>query len=82
MTYAQIEDNVVVNIVEVQSMNEDEFTDYIPVDDRPVQIGDTYVDGVFTRDGEPVKTLLERLTDIDADRQEAIMALNILMEGE
>lgn len=81
MTYAKIEDGVVVNILEIQSMNTDEFTDCVPVDDRPVQIGDAYVDGVFTRDGEPVKNLMEKLADTDASRQEALMALNILMEG-
>lgn len=39
----------------------------VAVFDRPVAIGDTYVDGVFLRNGEPVLTDAERIAALEAE---------------
>ena len=62
MRYAVITDSTVVNIIELNQSNASDFPDAVPTgDDRPVTIGDSYSDGAFTRDGEPVLTYAERL---------------------
>ena len=81
MTYAKIENGVIANMIEI-AHNAAEFPDCVPVYDRPVQIGDTYADGVFRRDGKVVKNAMEMLADAIAEKQEAMAALSILMEGE
>lgn len=55
MNYALIKDNEVVNLIWLHPMNADEFPNAVPIEDLPVQIGDTYIDGIFYRDGEEVK---------------------------
>lgn len=51
MNYAFIENGVITNIIYLSSMNAHEFPDAINVDQYPVGVGDTYVDGVFYRNG-------------------------------
>ena len=55
MEYALIKDEIVVNLIWLHPMNADDFPNAVPIEDLPVQIGDTYIDGIFYRDGEEVK---------------------------
>ena len=51
MTYALIENGVVTNIITLSPNNAHEFPNAVNIDDCPVQIGDTYEDGRFYRNG-------------------------------
>lgn len=55
MNYALIENNIVTNLIWLHPMNADEFLNAVPVEDLPVKIGDTYMDGIFYRDGKEVQ---------------------------
>jgi len=59
MNYALIENGTVTNIIWLYEGNAGDFPGAVPIGDRPVQIGDAYAGGVFTRDGVPVLTQLE-----------------------
>ena len=74
MTYAEIKNGVVENLVEI-AHNANDFPDCVAVDDRPVQIGDAYQDGIFYRAGEMVKGPYELLADAEAENQEAFAIL-------
>ena len=63
MNYAIIEDDVVTNIIVGPMPN---GMSGIALDDRPVAIGDSYSDGVFTRNGEPVLTPNEKILELEA----------------
>lgn len=80
MTYAQIKNGMVVNLIEI-AHNAADFPDCVMVDDRPVQIGDAYADGVFTRAGEIVKGPYDLLANAEAQAQETSEILNIILEG-
>ena len=55
MNYALLgEDGVVTNIIWLCSANRNDFASAICVENRPIEIGDIYVNGVFLRDGEVV----------------------------
>lgn len=56
MNYALIESDTVINIIWLSQSNASDFPDAVKYDDRPVQIGDSYIDGIFYRDGEKVLT--------------------------
>ena len=49
--YALIEDNQVVNIIFLSPLNESDFPNAININDIPIQIGDTFEEGVFYRNG-------------------------------
>lgn len=51
MNYALIEDNQVINIIFLSPLNESDFPNAINIDDIPVQIGDTFKEGIFYRNG-------------------------------
>ena len=73
MNYALIRDGVVRNLIYLHPMNADEFLYAVPIDELPVQIGDTYTDGKFYRDGVevvPVNVLTE--AQIAAIKDQAI----------
>ena len=55
MEYALIKDEIVINLIWLHPMNADEFPNAVSIEGLPVQIGDTYIDGIFYRDGEEVK---------------------------
>ena len=57
--YALVEDGIVTNIISLDSRNASDFPNAIKTADRPVSIGDTYIDGKFYRDGNEVLTPLE-----------------------
>ena len=54
MNYALIENGIVANVIWLYSGNADEFPNAVPMNDIPAGIGDSYVDGVFYRDGERI----------------------------
>lgn len=66
MNYAIVENGVVTNIIWLYPTTP--FENAVPYGDIPVQIGDTYSDGKFYRDGEQLLSPLE----------EAQIALEIL----
>lgn len=63
MDYAIIESGAVVNVI-VGPLPDG--MDGVSLGDRPVAIGDSYADGVFTRNGEPVLTPAERIAALEA----------------
>ena len=63
MNYAIVENRTVVNMI-VGPLPEG--MDGIPVEGRPVAIGDHYSEGVFTQNGEIVMTDAERISVLQA----------------
>lgn len=59
MNYALIENGVVTNIIWLNERNEAEWPNVVRLYDRMVEVGDTYIDGKFYRDGNEVLTSLE-----------------------
>ena len=62
MNYAIIENGTVTNII-VGPLPDG--MEGVPIDDRPVVMGDAYVNGVFLRNGEPVLTDTERIAALE-----------------
>ena len=62
MNYAIMGNGIVTNVI----VELPEGTDGIALNDRPVAIGDTLVNGVFLRNGEPVLTDAERIAQLEA----------------
>lgn len=60
MDYAVIENGIVTNIIWLYPGNAQEFPNAVAMDDVPAGIGDSYIDGVFYRDGEKVLTEAEQ----------------------
>lgn len=58
-TFALIENGMVVNIISMYAKNLTEFPNAVLATERPVAIGDQFIDGVFFRDGVPVLTYEE-----------------------
>lgn len=56
MTYAWLneEKNQVINVIELNPEQADEFPECVSSDDLPVAIGDEYRDGKFYRNGLPI----------------------------
>lgn len=61
MNYALIEDGVVTNVIWLHPGNASDFPNAVALNDIPAEIGDSYVDGVFYRDGERVLTATEQM---------------------
>ena len=83
MKYAWIEDGMVTNIIVLYEENAGEFPCAVRIGDVPVQIGDTYADGVFCRGGVILQTPLEQANGIIAQLDAAVVELtyqNILLE--
>lgn len=59
MRYALIDNGIVTNIIALNDRNAGDFPTAVKLGDRPVAIGDTYIDGKFYRDGAEVLTPLE-----------------------
>lgn len=57
--YALVEGGIVTNIIWLRPSNTSDFPNTVRLDALPVEIGDTYADGAFTRGGEPVLTAEE-----------------------
>ena len=56
MNYALVENGVVTNIIWLSPKNAEEFSNAIPYGNLSVQIGDTYENGKFYRNGNLVQT--------------------------
>jgi hypothetical protein len=67
---AKIENSIVVN-VEWCSERTSETDTMKDIDDRNIEIGDTYAEGHFYRDGNMIMSIAEKLAD--AERALAIM---------
>lgn len=79
MTYAVIQDGVVVNLIWLYSGNAADFPDAVPVNDLPVCIGDSYADGAFYRDG--VKLVKENAVVAIRDMQTALETVGVSVNG-
>lgn len=67
MVYAKIVNGIVDNFIELRQVNASEFPDCVPVGDIPAELGDTYKDGTFYRDGEIVKSAAMRAAELEAE---------------
>lgn len=77
MNYALVENGVVTNLIWLHSSNADEFPDAVQLNDIPVAIGDTYVDGVFYREGVKVLTAVEAVQAEADEMREALALLGV-----
>lgn len=75
--FAIIENGVVSNVLWGMVYNSDEWPNAIQVNDLAVQIGDSYENGKFYRNGEEV---LSR-TEEEADMREALSILGVKIDG-
>ena len=72
MNYALIENNKVVNIIWLYEGNEKDFPNVVRLKDKPVVVGDNYIDGKFYRNDE----------EILSEKELAEQVINILLGGE
>lgn len=80
MNYALIVDGVVSNIISLHPANAAEFPSAVPMNDLMVEIGDTYADGVFYRNGERVLSPIEQAQAEAADMQAALELLGVTVD--
>lgn len=59
MKYAIVKNNIIENIIELHPLNAAEFEGAIPLIDIPANIGDTFENEKFYRDGKEVLTISE-----------------------
>ena len=77
MNYALIENGIVTNIIWLYETNADEFPNAVKLVERQVEIGDTYEDGKFFRDGVEVLTAEEAAVQAAALYAEALETLGV-----
>lgn len=78
MNYALLDENgVVTNIIWLDPNNADAFPNAIRFDNTGVIIGDTYLDGIFYRNSERVKTNAELMADEFIDMGTALDILGV-----
>lgn len=77
MNYALIENGIVTNIIWLYETNADEFPGAVKLGERQVEIGDTYEDGRFYRDGAEVLTAEEEAVQAAALYAEALVTLGV-----
>lgn len=75
--FAIIENGVVSNVLWGMVYNSDEWPNAIQVNDLAVQIGDSYENGKFYRNGEEVLSRAEE----EADMREALSILGVKVDG-
>lgn len=79
MNYALIEDGVVTNVIWLHPGNASDFPNAVALNDIPAEIGDSYVDGAFYRDGERVLTAAEQAAaKAEAEKEDMKAALALL----
>ncbi|MGN0791320.1 MAG: hypothetical protein ACI4NL_00560 [Christensenellales bacterium] len=66
MRYALITDGIVTNTVVLLPYNAKDFPNAVSIEGLAVQIGDTYVDGRFYHNNEPVYNEQEQITDMQS----------------
>ena len=65
--FAVVENGIVTNILWGMVYNmTDDFPNAVQIDDRNVQVGDTYENGVLLHDGQEIKTIAEEMADMKA----------------
>lgn len=80
--YALVENDIVTNIISLDSKNASDFPNAIKTADRPVAIGDTYTDGKFYRNGNEVLTPLE-IAQLESETYKtALQTLGVNTEEE
>lgn len=77
MNYALIENGIVTNIIWLYETNADEFPGAVKLGERQVEIGDTYEDGRFYREGTEVLTAEEVAVQAAALYAEALETLGV-----
>ena len=77
MNYALVENGIVTNIIWLYETNADEFPSAVKLGERQVEIGDTYEDGRFYRDGAEVLTAEEAAVQAAALFAEALETLGV-----
>lgn len=82
MNYALIEDGVVTNIVWLYETNTREFPNAVRLGERRVEIGDSYEDGCFFRNGIQVLTDAEAAQIAALQYEEALRVLGVNTEEE
>ena len=78
--YALIKNAKVTNIVSADKRGADSLISAglnLIQTDKPVAIGDDYIDGKFYRDGSEVLTQLEEALLVQADMKEALSILGV-----
>ena len=75
--FAIVENGVVSNVLWGMVYNSDEWPNAIQVNDLAVQIGDSYENGKFYRNGEEVLSRAEE----EADMKEALSILGVKIDG-
>lgn len=79
MNFALVEKGVVVNIIWLSPSNASDFPNAVEYGERPIQIGDEYIDGDFYHDGEKVLTEAEaQLATLKAQNADMAAALAVL----
>lgn len=81
MNYALIENGIVTNIIWLYETNADEFPSAVKLGERQVEIGDTYEDGKFYRDGVEVLTAEEEAQLEAVTYAEALQVLGVEVMG-
>lgn len=79
MTYALIQDGVVVNMIWLNPANADDFPDAVPVNGIAAGIGDTYSDGIFYRNG--VRLVQDGAAAVIRDMQQALETVGVSVNG-
>ena len=65
--FAVVENGIVTKVLWGMVYNmETDFPNAVQIDDRNVQVGDTYENGVFLHDGQEIKTIAEEMADMKA----------------
>ena len=75
--FAIVENGIVSNVLWGMVYNSNEWPNAIQVDDLAVQIGDSYENGKFSRDGVEVVSR----ADEEADMAEALAILGVKVNG-
>ena len=79
MNYALIENGAVENIIWLHPGNASDFPHAVALNDIPAEIGDSYEDGAFYRDGERVLTAAEQAAaKAEAEKEDMKAALALL----
>lgn len=66
MRYAIVTGGAVTNVIVLRDINAGDFPNAVALQDRPVAIGDNYIDGKFYRDGNEVLTPAEEIEQYKA----------------
>lgn len=81
MNYALVENGIVTNIIWLNERNAGEWPGAVRLYDRMVEVGDTYEDGRFFRDGTEVLTAAEAAQQEAAAYAAALQVLGVEVMG-